>query len=56
MPETRVETQEADLSVVGRVAAARELLRLERRIARHEEALRVLKIHRERLLGLIGGA
>ena len=41
---------------LGRVMAAKELLRLERRIARAEDALRVLKAHRERLIGLIGGA
>lgn len=39
---------------LGRVGAAKELLRLERRIERAEQVLTVLRIHRERLLGLIG--
>ena len=40
---------------LSRVLAARELLRLERRIARAAEALKLLHTHRERLLALIGG-
>ena len=40
---------------LSRVMAAKELLRLERRIERAENALRVLQMHRERLLALIGG-
>ena len=40
---------------LSRVEAAKELLRLERRIARAEEALKLLETHRERLLALIGG-
>ena len=40
---------------LSRVMAAKELLRLERRIVRAEESLRILEAHRERLLGLIGG-
>ena len=46
-----VEPTDAALS---RVAAARELLRLERRIARAEQALKVLLAHREALLAAIG--
>ena len=46
-----VEPTDAALS---RVAAARELLRLERRIARAEQALKVLLAHRETLLAAIG--
>lgn len=46
---------EAIPETVSRVAVARELLRLERRIARVETALRILQTHRERLLALIGG-
>ena len=41
---------------LSRVMAVKELLNLERRIARAENALRLLLVHRERLLGLIGGA
>lgn len=41
---------------ISRVTAVRELLRLERRIARAEHALRLLLGHRERLLRLIGQA
>ena len=40
---------------LSRVMAAKELLRLERRIERAENALRVLQTHRGRLLTLIGG-
>ena len=46
-----VEPTDAALS---RVAAARELLRLERRIARAENALKILLAHRETLLAAIG--
>jgi hypothetical protein len=55
----RISEQAAVESIAGpggRVQAARELLRLERRIARQEEALRVLRAHRDRLLTLISGA
>ena len=41
--------------VPSRVAAAKELLRLERRVERAENALQLLRAHRERLLTLIGG-
>ena len=41
---------------LSRVQAAKELLRLERRIVRAEEALHLFKLHRDRLLLLIRGA
>ena len=47
-----VEPTDAALS---RVAAARELLRLERKIARAEGTLKILVAHRENLLAVIGG-
>ena len=39
---------------LSRVEAARELLRLEKRIWRAESTLRLLMAHRERLLAVIG--
>ena len=54
MPEMVIESNVTG-EPLSRVMAAKELLRLERRIARAEEALRILAAHRERLLGLIGG-
>ena len=41
---------------LSRVMAVKELLNLERRIARAENALRLLLVHRERLLRLNAGA
>lgn len=60
MRETVVSPEGIESKVTGeapsRVMAAKELLRLERRIERGENALQLLKAHRERLLGLISGA
>ena len=54
---TLQETAQNDSTeALTRVAAARELLRLERKIARAENALKILLAHRERLLTVIGGA
>ncbi|MBI3937160.1 MAG: hypothetical protein HY323_09300 [Betaproteobacteria bacterium] len=56
--QARVTETPGDESL-SRVTAARDLLRLERRIARVEAALRLLLAHRERLVRLLdqeGGA
>ena len=55
MPEMVIESNVTG-EALSRVMAAKELLRLERRIARAEVTLRILETHRERLLGLIGGS
>ena len=54
MPEMVIESKVTG-EVLSRVMAAKELLRLERRIERAENALQLLRAHRERLLTLIGG-
>ena len=54
MPEMVIESKVTG-EALSRVMAAKELLRLERRIERAENALQLLKAHRERLLVLIGG-
>ena len=53
MPEMVIESHMTG-EPLSRGLAAKELLRLERRIARAEEMLRVLETHRKRLLALIG--
>ena len=50
-----LEAVELTDAAVSRVAAARELLRLERKIARAEGTLKILVAHRENLLAVIGG-
>ena len=55
MPEMVIESLVTG-EPLSRVMAVKELLNLERRIARAENALRLLLAHRERLLGLIGGS
>lgn len=51
-----LEVQEIPPVALSRVEAVRELLRLERRVARAEAALRLLLAHRERLLARISEA
>lgn len=54
--EVRVENggeSTAPTEALNRVAAVQDLLRLERRIARMDNALRILHAHRESLVALI---
>ena len=51
---TEITLDSPGVESLSRVQAARDLLRLERRIARAENALRLLLAHRDRLLIVIG--